>query len=269
MTQIREALSVAVKQLGAKDITSARLDAELLMSHVTGHDRPWVLAHDDDFLTDTQSKAFKDLVQRRAGREPLVHLTGGREFYGLDMLVTPDVLTPRVETEQMVDWAIKYAPKNSDLIDIGTGSGAIAIAIAKHRPDLTVSATDVSSRELQVATQNATRHNTKIELIESDLWSNISGKYQTVVANLPYLNSDADLMPEVQREPAVALFGGPDGLDLYRKFFHDLPGHLSSRGYVFVESDPWQHEALISQAAAANLSPIEKGYFILGFQINK
>jgi release factor glutamine methyltransferase len=267
MTQIREVLAVAVKQLESVDIASARLDAELLLALVTSHDRAWVLAHDDENLTKAQSKSFQDLVQRRASREPLVHLTGNREFYGLDIIITPDVLTPRIETEQMVDWAIAYAPINSGLIDIGTGSGAIALAIAKHRPDLKVSATDVSNRELNIASQNATRHNANIELIESNLWSKVTSKYETITANLPYLNSDADLMPEVKREPAVALFGGPDGLGLYRQFFQDLPKHLSSRGYVFIESDPWQHEALISEAAKIELSPIEKGYFILGFQL--
>jgi release factor glutamine methyltransferase len=209
------------------------------------------------------------LIIRRANREPLVHITGTREFYGLDMEITPDVLTPRVETEQMVEWAIKYAPKDSRLIDIGTGSGAIAIAIAKHRPDLHITATDISERELAVARRNATQHNTKIDLIEADLWDKVDGKFDTIVTNLPYLSDDADLMPEVKREPAVALFGGPDGLDLYRRFLAALPDHLSPGGYLFTECDPWQHEALTAEAAKHGLEPVEAGYFILGFQLKR
>jgi release factor glutamine methyltransferase len=268
VTRISQALNAAIKALAASDIASARLDAELLMAHVTSQGRPWILAHDDEDLPEAQLESYANLVARRAQHEPLVHLTGVREFYGLDMAITPDVLTPRIETEQMVEWAVRYAPKDSRLIDIGTGSGAIATAIAVHRPDLDMTGTDVSSRELKVASANASRHAVKIKLTESDLWSNISGRYETIVANLPYLTTDADLMPEVKREPAVALFGGDDGLDLYRTFLKDLPDYLSPHGFVFTESDPWQHDALIKLAENIGLVPIETGYFILGFQLS-
>jgi release factor glutamine methyltransferase len=260
-------LTDAVKELTDANTGSERLDAELILGHVLGQNRAWVKAHGTDDLTARQSADASALITRRAHHEPLVHLTGTREFYGLDLAITPDVLTPRVETEQMVEWAIKYAPQHSRLIDIGTGSGAIAIAIAKHRPDLHVTATEISSKELAVARQNAAAHNTPITFIESDLWSTLDGQiFDTIVTNLPYLADDADLMPEVKREPAVALFGGPDGLDLYRRFLHDLPHHLAPGGYLFTESDPWQHAALITEAAKHHLKPIEQGYFILGFQ---
>jgi len=263
-----QAIKNGAATLHEAGIDSAQLDAELLVAHVLGRDRAWILAHDDHELDDPQTDLFHTLVARRANREPLVHLTGTREFYGLDMLITPDVLTPRVETEQMVEWAIKYAPQNSRLIDIGTGSGAIAVAIARLRPDLTVTATDISERELSVARQNIGQHKVKIELLQSDLWSNVDGQFKTIVTNLPYLRDDAktELMPEVQREPSVALFGGSDGLDLYRRFLHDLPAHLAPGGYLFTECDPWQHEALIAEAAKYGLTPIEQGYFILGFK---
>jgi release factor glutamine methyltransferase len=277
-TTIGEGLSAAIAFLESKDIPGARLDAQLLMAHTLRRDRTWVLAHDDEALTPHQAADFEAFISRRSEHIPVVHLTGTREFYDLDMEITPDVLTPRIETEQMVDWAIKYAPQSSRLIDIGTGSGAIAIAIAKHRPDLHITATDISERELAVARRNAKKHGVKLDFVVSDLWSQIPSSdldrkpattsgFDTIVTNLPYLRTDADLMPEVRKEPAVALFGGPDGLDLYRRFLAGLPQHLNPGGHLFTECDPWQHEDLLRVAAQYHLAPIEQGYFILGFHL--
>jgi len=266
MTTVHEALAAAITFLESRNIAGARLDAELLLAHALHRDRAWLKAHPEAELTQFQVADFESFISRRSEHIPVVHLTGTREFYGLDLAVTPEVLTPRVETEQMVDWAIKYAPSNGRLIDIGTGSGAIAVAIAAHRPDLHITATDLSDRELAVARRNAKAHGAAITFIESDLWQNVTGQFDVVVTNLPYLRTDADLMPEVQREPAVALFGGTDGLDLYRRFLSRLPAHLTPGGYLFTECDPWQHADLIATAASAGLTPIEQGYFILGFQ---
>lgn len=263
---VLQALNDAQSKLKVAGISSARLDAELLLAQLTSHDRPWILAHGEHQLDQPDQERFFDLVTKRANRIPLVHLTQNREFYGLDLKITPNVLTPRVETEQMVDWAIKYAPKNSKLIDIGTGSGAIAIAIAKHRPDLEVWATEVTPEALQVAETNSSKHKLNINFVQSDLFEAISERFQTVVTNLPYLQNDADLMPEVTHEPAVALFGGDDGLDLYRRFFKQLRSHLEPGGFVFTECDPWQQDNLIAEAAKAKLKPIERGYFITGFK---
>jgi release factor glutamine methyltransferase len=265
---VHEALYKARQRLHDAKIPGEQLDSELILAYVLGRDRAWLLAHDDAELDLPQTELFDSLVNRRLQREPVVHLTGTREFYGLDFEITPDVLTPRVETEQMVDWAIKYAPPSSRLIDIGTGSGAIAIAIARHRPDLNVTATDVSDKELDVARRNAANHEANIHFIASNLWSNVTGTFDTLVTNLPYLADDADLMAEVQREPAVALFGGPDGLGLYRRLLEGVPEHLSPGGFLFTESDPWQHEPLIAAASKHGLTPIEQGYFILGFQLS-
>lgn len=265
---VRDAVKHAITRLDAAKIPSSRLDSELIMAYVLGRDRAWVLAHDDIELDEPQLEQFNTLVNRRFDREPLVHLTGTREFYGLDFEITPDVLTPRTETEQMAEWAIRYAPPNSRLIDIGTGSGALAVAIATHRPDLKITATEISNRELAVAQRNAGKHHVAIDFTVSDLWDNVSGQFNTIVTNLPYLPDNADLMPEVRKEPAVALFGGPDGLNLYRHLLAKLPDHLVPGGYLFTESDPWQHEPLIAEAAKYGLTPIEQGYFILGFQFN-
>ncbi len=263
-----EAIHYGRSQLEAANITSAHLDAELLLAHVTGLRREQLLARHEQELSPTQSQEFDRLINRRAAHTPLVHLTGSREFYGLDFTITPDVLTPRVETEQMVEWAIRYAPKDSTLIDIGTGSGAIAVAIAKHRPDLEVTATEVSEAALEVARLNASKHDAEIKFIVSDLWETVSGKFQTIVTNLPYLRDDArdELMEEVKHEPYVALFGGSDGLDLYRRFLAGIQDHFEPGGYLFTECDPWQQAKLINETAKYGLRPLEQGYFILGFQ---
>lgn len=272
-TTIRQGLDAAIRFLEECGISGARLDAELLMAHTLRHDRAWVLAHDDETLAPHHVADFEAFISRRSERVPVVHLTGTREFYGLDMHITPDVLTPRAETEQMVEWAIKHTPVGGNLVDIGTGSGAIAIAIATQRPDLDITATDLSERELSIARHNAKTHGAGVTFLESNLWNNLETtgrvpiRFDVVVTNLPYLADDADLMPEVTKEPAVALFGGPDGLDLYRRFLAGLPAHLNPGGYLFTECDPWQHEALIAEAAKYNLKPIEQGYFILGFQL--
>jgi release factor glutamine methyltransferase len=264
---IGEAQRYGQNKLRAADIESFHIDTSLLLEKVTTKPRSWLFAHLEEPLTDEQAHRFTELVGQRAQRTPLVHLTNSREFYGLELYINENVLTPRVETEKMVEYATHYAPKNSRLIDVGTGSGALAIAIKKQRADLEIWATDVTDEALAVARKNAATHQVTVEFIKSNLLDHINGSFETVVTNLPYLRKDADLMPEVTKEPAVALFGGSDGLELYRRFLQQLPAHLAPGGYLFTECDPWQHEALMKLARAADLTPIEqRDYFILGFQ---
>lgn len=264
-----EALQFGTKQLKRAGIESARIDASLLLSKVTNMPRANVFAHLEDELQSELASDYIELINERAKRRPLVHLTNTREFYGLDLYIDADVLTPRIETEKMVEFAIKHTPQNGKLIDIGTGSGAIAIAIKTHRPDLEVWATEVNDEALAVARRNVENYQLDIKLVKSDLFSEITVKFDVVATNLPYLQNDADLMPEVQKEPAVALFGGDDGLDIYRRFLKELPQHLNPQGYLFTECDPWQQEPLKAEAAKINLQPIEEDYFILGFQLSQ
>ena len=264
---IKEAQRHGDNLLRRAGIQSNRIDTSLILEKVTGRPRSWLFAHNEEDLPEKAAREFMNLVSRRAERVPLVHLTNSREFYGLDFFINENVLTPRIETEVMVDLAVKFAPKNSSLIDVGTGSGAIAIAIKKHRPDLKVSATDITDEALAVASKNALAHETDIKIYKSDLLESVSGKYDTIVANLPYLKDDASLMPEVKKEPAVALFGGPDGLNLYRRLLDQLPSHLEKGGWLFTECDPWQQDDLIAASEKKGLVDKEKSYFILGFQL--
>jgi release factor glutamine methyltransferase len=265
---IAEAMNQAEAILRRANIASARLDIQILLEFVTRRDRADITAHPDDTLNDDVIQRYFALVERRAQREPLAHLTGSREFYGLEFIVTPAVLTPRAETEQMVELAVKYAPQHTKLIDIGTGCGAIAVSIAKHRPDLAVTATDITDDALAITAQNIARHQVQVRLVKSNLFAQVPDKFHTIVTNLPYLRDEAigELMPEVRHEPSVALFGGPGGLDLYRRLFAEIPRHLEPQGLVFTECDPWQQADLTNLAAAAGLTPFEQDYFIMGFR---
>jgi release factor glutamine methyltransferase len=264
---IEQTLKYAANRLTAAGINSSSLDSQLLLGFVTRQSREWLLAHPEESVSDVELRQYQDLINQRANRVPLAQLTQQREFYALQLLVTSDVLTPRAETEKIVDLAIKHAPPNSRLADIGTGSGALAITIGKHRPDLSITASEVSVPALKVARQNARQHQIEIKLIESDLFADINTTFHTVVTNLPYLPDESELMPEVKKEPSVALFGGSgDGLNLYRRFLKQLPKHLEPNGYLFTECDPWQQPELIKQAKSVGLKVIEEDYFILGFQ---
>ncbi|MBI2797678.1 peptide chain release factor N(5)-glutamine methyltransferase [Candidatus Saccharibacteria bacterium] len=270
--KVQQLVEKTTGQFNSVGIPSARLDAELLLAHVVGKGREWVLAHGQDELTEAQTALFEQYVSRRLEREPVCYITNCLEFYGLNFYVDPRVLAPRVETELIAEQAIKHAPKDSTLIDIGTGSGAIAVTVAKHRPDLKITATEVSHDALQVARKNAAQilgAEHMLEFMHADVFDGMEREFDVVVTNLPYVSNDYHdrMKPEVQKEPGIALFGGPgDGLDLYRRFYEQLPKHIKPGSKVFHESDPWQHEELKKLAAQAGLKTILEDYLILGFE---
>ncbi len=259
---IKEALKEASAKLDSIDIKSAKLDSELLLTDVLSKTKEWLIAHDTDELSSEQIKKYEQSIERRLDREPVCYITNKLEFYGIEFYVDNRVLSPRVETELIAEQAIKYTPRDSKLIDLGTGSGAIAIAIAKHRPDLEITATEISEEAMEVAKIN------KIKFIMADVWDGVEGTFETVATNLPYVSEDykPNMKPEVHKEPSVALYGGKgDGLDLYRKFYKDINKHIKKGSKIYHESDPWQHEALKSLAEAQGLKSILEEYLILGF----
>ena len=268
---IKTILSNATQELTANGSPSSRLDAELILAKLLDKPREWLIAHDDEKLSSEQAGAYNKLIKRRLGHEPIGYINESIEFYGIDFYIDNRVLSPRVETEAIAEEVINKAPNGASLIDIGTGSGAIAIAIAKHRPDLKITATEVSPEALEVAKLNAKKilgKNNAIKFVMSDIWNSVTAKFDVVVTNLPYVSESykPNMKPEVLKEPAVALFGGKeDGLDLYRKFYKDLPKHIKAGTMVYHESDPWQHDELKNLAKIAGLKSSFENYLILGF----
>ena len=181
---IKSALEQAIIKLQKEGIVSAKLDAELILAKLLSKNREWLIAHDNDKLSDKELGDFNRLIVRRLKHEPVGYINQTIEFYGMDFFIDQRVLSPRVETELIVDEVIKKAPKNASLIDIGTGSGAIAVAIAKNRPDLKITATEVSPEALEVAKINAEKllgHNHLIDFKLSDIWEKIDESFDVVV----------------------------------------------------------------------------------------
>lgn len=269
-SNIEQLVAEGKNLLAEAGIQSSRSEAELIIAFVLNEDKSYVLAHNEYKPTTAQTDRIHKLFKKRATRTPMSYVLEMREFYARDFKVDDRALTPRIETEIIVQQAIKYAPQKASVLDIGTGCGAIALSIKLERPDLIVTASDVSTAALDLARENAALllpNDSQVSFLTSNLFSEISTAFDVIVANLPYVSREADLMPEVKKEPAVALFGGSgDGLDLYRQFFVQLPKHLLPAGYVFLESDPWQQPALIELAASVGLKPLFNDYFILGFQ---
>jgi release factor glutamine methyltransferase len=211
------ALRAAAERLRVAGCDTPRLDAEILLAHALGTDRTGLVLRGDAPLESGQQAAFDALVDRRAAREPVAYIVGMRAFRMLDLAVDRRVLIPRPDTETLVEQAIALAPRGGAVHDVGTGSGAIALALADERPDLRVSASDASPEAVALARANAERLGLDVAIDVVDGLP--EGRFDLVVANLPYVRADEwdDLQPEIRRyEPAMALVSGSDGLDAIR-----------------------------------------------------
>jgi release factor glutamine methyltransferase len=216
-TSVSEALDSAVVALTAAGVETPRLDAEVLLGHVLGVDRAALVVDRERVVEGGAVRAFQDAVRRRAfEREPVAYITGVKGFRHLELHVDPRVLIPRPETETLVEAALEALPQGARAVDVGTGSGAIALALKDERPDLQVTATDVSEDALAVARENAQRLGLDVAVAHADLLSGI-GSFDAVVSNPPYVEDGAELAPEIVRhEPSLALRAGPEGLDVLR-----------------------------------------------------
>jgi release factor glutamine methyltransferase len=258
---LHDVLSAAARRLrdAGLDGTGAAADVEVLARHVLGWDRARLLANRRDAVPRTFIDTFTALVDRRADRVPVAYLTGTREFYGLDFEVTPDVLIPRPETELAVEAALEAlaAPGSGGrVVDVGTGSGCIAVAIAATRPDAAVVAVDRSRAALAVARRNARRHGVgdRVAFVAGDLLTALSPRrpVDVVVSNPPYVpDRSADVSPDVARhEPASALYAGPDGLDAVRRLVAEAAPMLRPGGRLVVEIGIGQAGAVETAVAA-------------------
>lgn len=251
-------LQEAEGRLAAADIGSARIEAQLLAAHVLRVDRSWLLAHPSHELNEL---AAEQLIIRRLAGEPLAYILGWREFYGRTFGVDPSVLIPRHETETLIEAALRMGPPvghpngsqtppaerdRFEVLDLGTGSGILAVTLKLERPAWEVTAVDVSPTALTTASANASFHNAVVRFLLSDCFSALLGEsFDMIVSNPPYIGTGEVLPAEVsQFEPTEALYAGGDGLEFYRRLASDAPDHLNDGGLLIVEVGHRQSEAV-------------------------
>jgi len=257
---VAERLREAARAL-AETSDTPRLDAELLMAHALGVTRSGLLL---GHMRDDAPGDFDALLERRLAHEPVAYIVGGQEFYSLDFRVTPAVLIPRADSELIVDLAIERRPDAKRVLDCGTGSGALLLAVLNSLPDATGVGIERSPEALEIATENveALDFSARAKMLLADWdkerWQEgLAGPFDLILANPPYVEDEADLAPGVRNhEPAGALFAGPEGLDAYRILIPQLPGLLGPDGLILLEIGSSQADSVSSIAEEAGFSAI-------------
>jgi len=258
MTDTTAPSTVAQALAAAAALGIDRLDAQLLLLHALGrpvNDRAWLLAHDTDAMSDGAWASLATQLSRRLAGEPVAYLLGTKEFHGLDLQVDARVLVPRPDTETLVEWALacldaQPAPR---VLDLGTGSGAIALALQHARPDAQVDAVDASADALAVARANAQRLGLPVRFTESSWLDGAADGYAVIASNPPYIAAGDPHLPALRHEPTRALVAGADGLDDIRQIVRDAPAHLADGGWLLLEHG---HD----QAAAVRQLLAERGF---------
>ena len=239
------ALAQGERKLASAGISSARLDALILLEDMLHKDRAWVLAHPEYKLSSVQAKRLERKVERRASHVPLAYIRGHTEFYGRHFKVNRHVLEPRPESETMVELLKGLAlPAKPSIADVGTGNGAIGITAALEIPGSVVDLYDISAGALAVAKHNIHLHELHLHARKMNLLSRPLRPYDAILANLPYVPDRWEINQAAMAEPRIAIFGGADGLDIYRKLFHQLARFTWKPRYILTESLPPQHENL-------------------------
>ena len=268
---IADFLAISTKTLSEAGIASARMDSELILAHVLRRSREWLLAHDTDTLTQSQQQQARQLLLQRTQRQPIAYLTGRRDFYGHSFLVNEQVLVPRPESEVILAILDELMQDNHlrAVLDVGTGSGCLAISIKLAHPGLTVSACDISESALLVARRNAARlllSGRQIKFYQSDLLSDlpVDSRFDLIVANLPYLSPGQDgLSPELAYEPAIALYADDDGLSLIKQLITTAPARLTPGGYLLLEMNTDQIETVASYVTGYRYQVVKQEPFHL------
>jgi len=233
----------------ARALGLGRLDAQLLLSHTLQQPRPWLIAHAEALLAPAQQQAFGDACRRCADGVPMAYLLGEREFHGLLLQVSPAVLVPRPDTETLVDWALELlrspladAPR---VVDLGTGSGAIALALKHQYPTARICAVDCSAPALDVARANAARLGLPLEFVQGDWWQPLQGRrFHLVLSNPPYIAGDDPHLDALRHEPPLALTPGGDGLAALAQIVCEAPAHLHAGGWLLLEHGHDQQAAV-------------------------
>ncbi len=233
-----------------------RLDRELLASRALGLSRAQVIARPETPLSPRQLRSLDQLAERRR-REPWAYIIGEKEFFGLRLAVSRNVLVPRPETEQLVELVIERAPQAGRVLDLGTGSGCIAIAVKVHRPDLRITATDVCAAALETARRNAQSHGADVEFQQSDWFSALSGRFDCIACNPPYIPESDPALIDLGAEPRIALTGGPGGLTDIDAVIEGSAAHLDVGGTLVLEHGRDQGEAVRRRFAECGFVSVE------------
>jgi len=263
-------LRQAERKLVRHGIGTARLDSLVLLEDVLGVDRARLLAEPDLEITPTQRRELNNLLNRRCSHEPLAYVRGKTEFYGRVFVVSPAVLEPRPESETMIALLKKLPdlPFDPSLADIGTGSGAIGITAQLELPQAKVELIDIDKEALKITKINVDLFTLSISIKQSDLLKDVSTSYDVLLCNLPYVPDEFVINQAASYEPRIAIFGGPDGLDLYRKLFAQLQKRPSKPLYILSESLPSQHSALTEIACRNGYELFQVDDFIQVFRVS-
>lgn len=274
MPAINEWLAQATQQLAAAKITSAKLDAEIILAHTLRQRRTYLHAHSDEPLNDRHLEIADTRLQLRLDRTPVAYIVGHKEFYRRLFRVNPGTLIPRPESETIITMLkeqttqaalpLDTAPRR--LVDVGTGSGCLGITAKLEIPELDVTLLDISRHALKVAEMNAKLLAADVTITRSDLLIGYPLVADYIIANLPYVDVNWERSPETNYEPAVALFADNHGLALIEKLITQTPSHLTSGGTLFIEADPRQHDTIIAYAKKHGLTMREVRDFIICLQ---
>ena len=248
----------------------ARIDAQMLLLHCVGlatHNRAWLITHDRDLLAPAQWSAFQVACTRRAAGEPVAYITEHKAFFALDLQINQHVLDPRPDTETLVEWALELLPvdSNTAVLDLGTGSGAIALAIKAQRPQCAVTAVEASADALAVARNNSERLALPITLHHGSWFAPLAGlRFGLIVSNPPYLAADDVHLPDLQHEPLQALVAGADGLDDIRHIISTAPLHMQPGAWLLLEHGYEQATAVQDLLRAAGFAQVQTRHDLAG-----
>ena len=256
-------LDHAIKQLREIGVDSARLDAELILANTLRKNHTYLHAHPEDDIDPRRVDIANARLRLRLEHVPLAYTLGYRDFYGRRFTVSPQVLVPRPESEAIIE-LLKELDVSGKLLDVGTGSGCLGITAKLEIPKLNVILSDISQPALRVAHQNAEKFQADVALIKSNLLRAVPGKFDIIIANLPYVDRSWQRSPETNHEPALALFAKDEGLALIYQLIDQLPVHLNPGALIFLEADPRQHGAIIAYAGSHQLQhKLTRGFIVV------
>jgi release factor glutamine methyltransferase len=254
-----------------QDLGLPRLESQILLLHALGrplHDRAWLLAHDIDPLDPSQVSNFESFVARRLQLEPVAYIVGQKEFFGLTLKIDKRVLDPRDDTEVLVEWALACSASfsASRFLDLGTGSGAIALAIKSQRPEAHVTAVDASSEALSLARQNAQNLSLDVSFLEGNWLTQVKGQFDLIVTNPPYIEANDPHLAKLHHEPLAALVSGQDGLTDIRHIISHSQNHLIKGGWLLIEHGWQQAPAIRALLAAAGYQNVQSKLDLAGIE---